>query len=205
MIAAKPSNMSFEEAAGVPLVAITAWKALIDAGHLASGQRVLIHGGAGGVGSAAVQLAKARGAYVIATASPRNHDFLRSIGADEVIDYNAVEFEDVLDDLDMVVNTVDASTGERSLEVLKPGGMMVSVVGPTAAEKCAAANVRCAISDRRTGTPLGEVLAEFVKLAEAGQFRIHVDATFPLAEAAKAWDLNRQGHTRGKIVLLVSN
>jgi NADPH:quinone reductase-like Zn-dependent oxidoreductase len=110
-----------------------------------AGQKVLIHGGAGGVGSAAVQIAKAKGAYVIATASPRHTDLVRSLGADAVLDYNSVRFEERLKDLDVVLNTVDADTGARSVGVLKAGGFLVSVVGPPAPGPCEAAQIHCGI------------------------------------------------------------
>lgn len=200
-IARKPTQATFEETAGIPLVAITAWKALIDVAEIKAGQRVLVHGGAGGVGSAAVQIAKSRGAYVIATASPRNHDFLRSIGADEIIDYNTVRFEDRLKDLDVVLNTVDNETATRSLKVLKADGMLVTVAGAATPEACAAAKVRCATQSRKAGTPLNELLTEVGKLVDAGKYDVHIDAVLPLADANKAWEMNRSGHTRGKIVL----
>ncbi len=204
-VARKPANATFEEAAGIPLVAITAWKALIDVADVQPGQRVLVHGGAGGVGSAAVQIAKHRGAYVVATASPRNNGFLRSIGADEIIDYNTVRFEDRVRDLDVVVNTVDNDTAARSLRVLKPDGILVNVAGTVEPESCAAARVRCATQSRNSGTPIDVLLSEVAKLVEAGKYDVHIDATVPLADAARAWDMNRTGHTRGKIVLVLED
>jgi NADPH:quinone reductase-like Zn-dependent oxidoreductase len=199
-IASKPTKMSFEEAAGIPVVAETAWRAIVTVSNVQTGQRVLIHGAAGGVGSSAVQIAKARGAYVIATASARNHEFLRSLGADETIDYNTTRFEDKVKDVDVVLNTVDAETGTRSIGVIKPEGILVSIVGAPPAEPCAAARIRCAI----TGPVNGEMLPSVVELANAGKFRVSIEQRMPLADAAKAWDLNRQGHTRGKIVLEVA-
>lgn len=202
-IARKPDKLSFEQAAGVPLVAVTAYKALVDVAALQRGQRVLIHGAAGGVGSAAVQIAAARGAYVIATASERNHAFLRSIGAKETIDYNAVRFEDRVHDADVVLNTVDEETARRSLATLKPNGIMVTVAGAVPTEQCTAAHMRCGAPSRQTGTPIGQVLSEVGKLADAGRFSVNVDATFPLEQAADAWALSKAGHTRGKIVLIL--
>ena len=165
--APKPTKMSFEEASGIPVVGETAWRAIVTVADVQKGQRVLIHGGAGGVGSSAVQIAKARGAYVIATASPRNHDFLRKLGADEVIDYNTVRFEDKVKDADVVVNTVDADTGSRSIKVVKPGGIIVSVVGPAPAEACAAAKIRC----EQTGRVTGELLRHGRGPGEPGRVR----------------------------------
>jgi NADPH:quinone reductase-like Zn-dependent oxidoreductase len=200
-LAAKPSRLSFEEAAGMPVVGETAWRALVSLADVQPGQRVLIQGGAGGVGSSAVQIAKLRGAYVIATASPAHTELLRSLGADEIVDYHRVRFEDTLKDIDVVLNTVDAETGARSLAVLKPGGILVSVAGAGPAAQCEAAKVRCAV----TGHVTGEMLGKLSELAEAGKFRIPIDRQFPLAEAADALALNRQGHTGGKIILEVSH
>ncbi len=198
--APKPTKMSFEEAAGIGVVGETAYRAIVTVANVQKGQRVLIHGGAGGVGSSAVQIAKARGAYVIATASPRNHEFLRKLGADEVIDYNTTKFEDKVKDADVVVNTVDLETGTRSTKVVKPGGIIVSVVGPTPAEPCAAAMIRC----EQTGRVTGELLRPVVDLANEGKFAISIEQQLTLADAAKAWESNRAGHTRGKIVLTVA-
>jgi NADPH:quinone reductase-like Zn-dependent oxidoreductase len=202
-IARKPAKLSFEQAAGVPLVAVTAYKALVDVAEVHTGQRVLIHGAAGGVGSAGVQIAVARGAYVIATASERNHAFLKSIGAKETIDYNTERFEDRVHDADVAFNTVDEDTARRSLATLKPGGMMVTVAGAVPTEQCAAAHVRCGSPSRKTGTAIGQVLAEVGKLADAGKFTINVDAQFPMEKVSEAWALSKAGHTRGKIVLNV--
>lgn len=198
-IARKPDKMTFEEAAGLPVVAETAWRALVTVGDVQEGQRVLIHGGAGGVGSIAIQIAKARGAYVIATASARNHEFLRSLGADETIDYNTTRFEDVVRDVDLVLNTANVDTTHRSIGVVKPGGILVSIVGEPPADACKAAGIRGAV----TGPASGEMLPRVVELVNAGKLRIHINQRLPLAEAAKAWELSRGGHTRGKIILMV--
>jgi NADPH:quinone reductase-like Zn-dependent oxidoreductase len=199
-VAAKPERLSFEEAAGIPVAGETAWHALVTIASVQPGQRVLIHGGAGGVGSSAVQIAKARGAYVIATASPSHFELLRSLGADEVVDYHSVGFEEKLKDIDVVFNTVDADTGARSVAVLRPGGILVSVFGAARDAQCEAAKIRCAVTGHATGEMLGSLSA----LADQGKFRVHIDERFPLAEAAKALDLSHQGHTGGKIILEVS-
>jgi NADPH:quinone reductase-like Zn-dependent oxidoreductase len=199
-IARKPARMSFEEAAGIPIVGETAWRALVTGADVKPGQRVLIHGAAGGVGSSAVQIARSRGAHVIATASQRNHEFLRSIGADETIDYNTTRFEDVVRNADVVLNTVNAETGQRSLATLKRGGVLVSVVGPTSEDLCRAAQVRCV----ETGLVNGNLLGELAQLANEGKFRVHVDEVLSLDEVAKAWDMNRGRHTRGKLVLTLA-
>jgi NADPH:quinone reductase-like Zn-dependent oxidoreductase len=199
-VAAKPRSLSFEEAAGMPVAGETAWRALVTIANVKPGQRVLIHGGAGGVGSSAVQIAKARGAYVIATASPTHDEFLRSLGVDELVDYHKVRFEEKLKDIDVVLNTVDPDTGARSIAVVRPGGTLVSVAGAAPAAQCEAASIRCAV----TGPATGELLGPLSELADQGKFRIHIDRQFPLADAAKALELNRQGHTGGKIILEVS-
>ncbi len=200
-LALKPSHMSFDEAAGIPVVGETAWRAMVTVGNLQPGQRVLIHGGAGGVGSSAVQIAKARGARVIATASPSHNALLRSLGADEIIDYHSVRFEESLKDLDVVLNTVDAETTLRSIAVVKPGGMLVSVAGGVPTAQCEAAHIRCAV----TGSVTGEFLGELSELANHDHFRVSIEQRLPLADAAKAWELNRSGHTGGKIILEVSH
>jgi NADPH:quinone reductase-like Zn-dependent oxidoreductase len=199
-VAVKPERLSFEEAAGIPVVGETAWRSIVTVADVKAGQRVLIHGGAGGVGSSAVQIAKSRGAYVIATASARHADLLRSLGADEVIDYNNVRFEQKVKNVDVVLNTVDEETGARSIGVLKPGGILVSVVGQTPAPLCAAAQIRCA----SPGHVTGEMLGFLSDLANSGKFHVVIDQHLPLADAAQAWDLSRQGHIGGKIILDVS-
>lgn len=199
-IAAKPTKMSFPEAAGIGVVGETAWRAMVTVGDVKPGQTVLIHGGAGGVGSSAVQIAKARGARVIATASARNHAFLKSLGVDETIDYNTTRFEDKVKNVDLVLNTVDADTGQRSVGVVKEGGMLVSIVGPPPAAPCTAARIRCAV----TGTVNGQQLPLVVELANAGKFSIPVAKRLPLGDAGKAWEESRAGHVRGKIILDVA-
>ena len=203
-LARKPKSMTFEQAAGVPIAAETAYRALHESGGIKSGQTVLIHGAAGGVGSAAVQIAKAAGARVIGTASPNNHEFLKSLGADAVIDYRTQKFEALVKDADIVLNTVDAATNARSIGVVRPGGVLVSIVGSPNLAACAAAEIRCRRPNRETGAPTADLLERIAELADAGKFRVHVEATYPMAETAKAWMKSREGHTRGKLVIQVS-
>ena len=203
-LARKPKALSFEQAAGVPIAAETAYRALHEAAKLARGQTILIHGAAGGVGSAAVQVAKAAGAHVIGTASASNHEFVRSLGADEVIDYQTQKFEDVVKNVDVVLNTANADTNARSIAVVREGGVLVSIVGPPDAAACAAAKIRCTRPDRDTGAPNADLLARVGELAEAGQFTVSVEQTYTMADAAKAWEKNRAGHTRGKLIVVVS-
>jgi NADPH:quinone reductase-like Zn-dependent oxidoreductase len=199
-IAAKPKKMSFEEASGIPVVAETAWRAVVTVGNVQKGQRVLIHGAAGGVGSSAVQFAKARGAYVIGTASARNHAFLKSLGVDETIDYTTTRFETKVKDLDVVINTADADTNARSIGIVKKGGMLVSVVGAPSDSACAAAGIKCT----GVGSVNGSMLPAIVDFANNNKFSINIEQKMTLADAAKAWEINRAGHVRGKIVLVVS-
>jgi NADPH:quinone reductase-like Zn-dependent oxidoreductase len=203
-LARKPQSMTFEQAAGVPIAAETAYRALHEAGRIARGQTILIHGAAGGVGSAAVQIAKAAGASVIGTASPNNHEFLRSLGVDQVIDYRSQKFEDVAKNVDLVLNTADAETNARSIRVVREGGALVSIVGPPNAAACAAAKIRCAMPDRSTGPSSAELLAKVGELAGAGKFKVFVEESYSMANAAKAWDKSRMGHTRGKLIVRVS-
>jgi NADPH:quinone reductase-like Zn-dependent oxidoreductase len=203
-LAKKSKALSFEQAAGVPIAGETAYRSLHEAAKIQRGQTVLIHGAAGGVGSAAVQIAKAAGARVIGTASASNHEFLKSIGADEVIDYRSQRFEDVVKNVDLVLNTVDGATATRSIAVLRAGGTLVSVAGSPDASACAAAQVTCTRPNRDTGASNADMLQRVMQLADAGKFKVHVDEGFAMADAAKAWDKSRGGHTRGKLVIKVS-
>ncbi len=198
----KPAAYSWREAAAYPTVGIAAWRYLVVAARVATGDRVLVHGGAGGVGSMAVQIAKARGAHVIATASERNLAYLRQIGADEVIDYRATRFEDVVREVDIVLDTVGGDTLARSGAVLRQGGRLVTTAGRVPEAICASGTVEC------PATPPWDVrlgLSYLAPLIEDGKLKVNVDRVFPLAEAAAAQALNRAGHTRGKIVLQVAD
>jgi len=199
-VALKPKSIDHVNAAAVPLAALTAWQALYDGAKLSAGQTVLIHGAAGGVGTFAVQFAKLKGARVIGTASKKNHDFLRSLGADEMIDYNTTKFEDVVHDVDAVLDTITGETADRSYQVIKKGGVYVSILMPPSQEKAAAHGIRAAHTFVQANV---EQLAEIAKLIDSGKLKIVIEKVFPLAEARAAQELNAQGHTRGKIVLRV--
>lgn len=203
-LARKPRAMTFEQAAGMPIAAETAYRALYEAGGLQRGQTVLIHGAAGGVGSAAVQIARAGGARVIGTASANNLEFLKSIGAERVIDYTAQKFEDVVGHVDLVLNTANVETTTRSLGVVRPGGVLVTIVGGTDAAACEAAKIRCARPDRGTGASNAEMLTQVVKLADGGKFKVFVDGVYPMEDAGEAWEKSRDGHTRGKLIIQVT-
>ena len=196
----KPESLDFIHAAAVPVGALTSWQALFDLAHLAAGQRVLIHGAAGGVGSMAVQLAKSKRAFVIGTASARNAQFLRGLGVDQVIDYRTARFEEAVHDLDVVLDTIGGDTQERSLSVLKKGGVLVSTVSEPPEAQCAAAGVQGAMFMVQ---PNAAQLAEIAQLIEAGKVRPFVETVLPLREACQAQELSQGGHTRGKIVLEV--
>jgi NADPH:quinone reductase-like Zn-dependent oxidoreductase len=203
-LARKPKSMTFEAAAGVPIAGETAYRALHETGGIKPGQTVLIHGAAGGVGSAAVQIAKAAGARVIGTASANNLEFLKSIGADQVIDYRTQKFEDLVKNVDLVLNTANAETNARSIGVVREGGILVSIVAAPDATACAAAKIRCARPDRSTGAPNADMLARVGELADAGKFKVHVDGIYPMSDAATAWERSRDGHTRGKLIIQVT-
>ena len=193
-----PTSIPFEQAAAIPLTGLTAWNAVVTTAAVKRGQRVLVQGGAGGVGSMAVQIAKARGAYVIATASSNNREFLQSIGADEVIDYKAVRFEDVLKDLDVVIDTVGGETLARSVAVLRKGGKLVSVAGGMKSSECASAGIECpGLASARVRSALDALS----RLVEARSLRVNVERVLPLASAAEAQEISKAGHVRGKIVL----
>ena len=199
-IALKPKSLDHIHAAALPLAGLTAWQTLFDAGGLSSGQRVLIHAAAGGVGSLAVQLAKWKGAHVIGTASKRNHEFLRKLGVDQVVDYTTERFEEVVQPVDVVLDTVGGDTQERSWKVLKPGGILVSVVSPPSAEAASAHGVRQAFVFIKPSAPQ---LAEIAKLASDEKLKAIVETVLPLSDATRAQELSQRGHTRGKIVLRV--
>ena len=201
-LAPKPRSLDYVQAAGVPLVGLTAWQALFDHAGLSAGQSVLIHGAAGGVGSMAVQLARWAGAHVIGTASARNHDFLRELGANEVIDYTSTRFENVLRDVDIVLDTIGGDTMERSWGVLKKGGLLVSVFSPPAQEQAEAHGVRAVFFVVR---PNRAELIQIAKLIDAGQLRPVIESVLPLSEARQAFERGLSGHTRGKIILLVAD
>ena len=200
-LVSKPERLSFEEAAAVPVGALTARYALVDLADVQAGQTVLIHGGAGGVGLFAVQMARAMGAHVIATASAGNLDFVRSLGAETVIDYHATQFETVARDVDMVLDTIGGEVEARSWQVLKKGGILVSIVGQPSEEQAATHGVRAAAV--RTAFT-GEQLRAINALIEDGKVKPEVGPMFPLAEAAKAQTLSQEGHGRGRIVLQIA-
>jgi NADPH:quinone reductase-like Zn-dependent oxidoreductase len=201
ILAHKPATVDHVHAAAVPLVGLTAWQGLIEYARIEAGARVLIHGAGGGVGHLAVQLVKAYGGHVIGTAGADKHDFVRGLGADEVIDYRAVDFTEVVSGVDVVFDVIGGDYGERSLRCLRPGGVFVTAVDRSNAElagKAVAAGLRfsgVAVEPDRIG------LERLAELIDAGKIRPYVDQTLPLTEVAKAHQLVEGGHTRGKLVM----
>ncbi|WP_065484855.1 NADP-dependent oxidoreductase [Streptomyces sp. PTY087I2] len=200
----KPEGIDHVQAAALPLAALTARQALVDTADVRPGQRVLIHAAAGGVGHLAVQIAKSLGAYVIGTASAAKHDFVRELGADEVIDYRTVDFGDAVSDADVVIEPMAGATRARSLDVLRPGGILVSLrPGGDAAEAAKAAAREIRVENLLVEADHAGMTA-IADLVRAGELRAHIEAAFPLAEAAKAHAMGETGRTTGKLVLVVS-
>jgi NADPH:quinone reductase-like Zn-dependent oxidoreductase len=200
-LAPKPRTLDHVQAAAVPLTALTAWQGLFEHARLVAGQTVLIHGAAGGVGVFAVQLARWTGAQVIATASQRNRDFLWELGANEIIDYTTTRFEEVVQGVDFVFDTVGGDTLHRSWQVVKPGGVLVSVVSPRPSfAEAQAYNVRPVWF---VVQPNREQLVRIGALIDEGKVRPIIDTVLPLSQARQAYEQGAKGHTRGKIVLRV--
>jgi NADPH:quinone reductase-like Zn-dependent oxidoreductase len=199
----KPAGIDHVQAGALPLVSLTAWQALVENAEVQPGQRVLIHAAAGGVGHVAVQIAKARGAYVIGTASAAKHDFLRELGVDEAIDYRETDFTEAVKDVDVVLDMLGGETALKSLRVLRPGGVVVSIVPMgkpdfyEEAERLGVRAVRMLVDADRADM---EAIAELV---EAGKLCATIAGTFPLADAAEAHALGATGRTAGKLVLTV--
>ena len=201
-VAAKPKTLNFAEAAAVPMGALTAWQALVDTAQLQPGQTILIHGGSGGVGSFAVQIAKARGARVIATASTANQDLLKQLGADVAIDYTKTRFEDVAKDVDAVLDPIGKETLARSYGVVKKGGIVMSLVArpdPVELEKRGIRGAAISVH------PDAEDLAEIARLIDAGKIKPVVTEVLPLSEAIAAQRQAETHHTRGKLVLRIAD
>jgi NADPH:quinone reductase-like Zn-dependent oxidoreductase len=194
----KPKQIDFDTAASVPVGALTAWQGIFDHGKLASGQRILITGASGAVGSMAVQLAKNKGAYVIGTGSGRNEQFVRKLGADEFVDYKKAKFEDKVSDVDVVFDAVGGDTQERAFQTLKRGGFLVSTVSPPSAEKAKEFGVTATMV---AVMPKPDQLAEINRLVESGKLKVRVATVLPLAEVKKAHQLSASGHADGKIIL----
>lgn len=221
-LALKPANLSMAEAASIPLVGLTAWQVLVERAQIAPGQKVLIHAGSGGVGTFAIQLAKHLGATVATTASAANAALVKELGADIVIDYRSQEFDEELSGYDLVLNSLDAKTLEKSLKVLKPGGKLISISGPPdpvfAREQGLNVVLRLVLrlmsagirrKAKRAGVDYsflfmraeGEQLGRIAKLVEDGTIRPVVDRTFPFEKLNDAFAYIETGHAKGKVVV----
>ncbi|WP_246002428.1 NADP-dependent oxidoreductase [Allorhizocola rhizosphaerae] len=199
----KPARLSHVQAAALPMVALTGWQSLVDTADVQPGQRVLVHAAAGGVGHVTVQIAKTLGAYVIGTASAAKHEFVKALGADEMIDYRTTDFASAVSDIDVVIDTIGEEYGPRSLRTLRPGGLVVAL----------ASRAEAALAD--VARPLGLRAAFMIveadqasmkhvaALVESGQLEVTIDTVLPLAEVAKAHELSQAGRATGKIVLSV--
>lgn len=202
LVAKKPETLDHIQAAALPIPSLTAWQALFDQAKLEAGQKILIHGAAGGVGSFAVQFAKWKGAQVIGTASASNADYVRGLGADQVIDYHAIRFEEVIHDADVVLDTIGGDTQERSWKTLKAGGVLVSLVQPPS-EKAATAHQARGIFMRENAKRTDQ-LSQIADLVVSGRIKANVETVLPLREARQAQELSQGGHARGKIVLAIA-
>jgi NADPH:quinone reductase-like Zn-dependent oxidoreductase len=203
-LAAKPPALDWAQAGGLPLAGLTALQVL-DLAGVNGGQRVLMHAAAGGVGHLLVQLARARGAQVIGTARADKHPFLRGLGADETIDYTAGPFEEAVKDVDVVVDPIGGETSLRSLRVLRPGGILVLIVGGSSEQQIAAAKEAGVRFQRHLVHPDGPRLARLADLAGRGEVRVEVAQVLPLDQAARAHQIGETGRTQGKLVLSVAS
>lgn len=199
-VALMPSNLSFTEAAAAPLTGESALQAIVDHMHLQAGQKILIHGGAGGIGTIAIQIAKHLGAYVAATATGDGLEYVKNLGADEVIDYKTQQFEDVVHDYDAVFDTVAGETYERSFKVLKPGGIIVSMLAQPGKELMEQYQVTAIAQQTKTTV---ESLNALTKLIEEGVVTIHVDKTFLLDQIAEAFKAKEDGSVKGKVAIQI--
>jgi NADPH:quinone reductase-like Zn-dependent oxidoreductase len=206
-LARKPTTVSHEQAAAVPLAALTAWQALVDTANVRPGQHVLVHAAAGGVGHLAVQFAKHLGAHVTATATSARHTWLKQLGADQTIDYTTTRFENVARDIDVVIDLIGDThdnTALRSLEVLCPDGLLVAIPAGVSPELAAAAQARGVRVTPFLVEPDAPALARIAELIDTGEVMVEVEEVFPLEQAAQAHIRGENGRTRGKLVLRVN-
>jgi NADPH:quinone reductase-like Zn-dependent oxidoreductase len=201
----KPADQTFTEAFGLGTVGVTALRTIWHA-DVKEGERVFINGIGGGIGSSAAQFAIELGAYVLGTASGRHAEYLNAIGVHEHINYREVQFDEVItESVDVVIETVGTATANQALSILKPGGRLVSIAGPADAALCEEKKVECSRIGGEFGWPNSEMLAEVARLAAAGSYRLNVDSTFPLEQAAAAQDQNFNVGTSGKVVIVVDS
>jgi len=200
-VALKPQTISFAQAAAIPMVAGAAYTSLFKLGKIKAGQKILIHGAAGAVGSFAVQMAKATGAYVIGTAAGDGITLLQSLGADEIIDYTTTDFSTAVNDVDVVLDLVGGETQMKSFGIIKKNGLLLSTVMPPSNEKAAAAGIDAAFVFT---TPDQNMLQEIAAMINSGKLKITTPAVLPLAEAKKAHEMIENRKAKGKIVLELS-
>jgi NADPH:quinone reductase-like Zn-dependent oxidoreductase len=221
-VALKPANLSFTEAAALPLVALTSWQVMFDQGHLSAGQKVFIPAGSGGVGTVAIQLAKSMGAYVATTTSTKNIEMVKQLGADEVIDYKSQDFSQILKDFDLVFDTLGGDDQAKAFEILKPGGNLISIVGPPTPKFAKEAQLHAIVefatyflSRRVRGLakkhqvnyafylmhPSGTQLEKIAAMVEKGQLKPTVDRVFPFGETPSALAYVETGRAKGKVVI----
>ncbi|WP_410582457.1 NADP-dependent oxidoreductase [Amycolatopsis sp. lyj-108] len=203
--ARKPSTLDHVHAAAVPLAGLTVWQSLVDTANIQPGQRVLIHAAAGGVGHLAVQIAKARGAYVIGTASAAKHEFLRGLGADELVDYRTADFAEEVRDVDIVLDTIGLEYGPRSLKTLRRGGRLIQLTRTNDERMPELAEAAGVTAGFTLAEPDRAGLLALAELVESGRLKPTIDTVFPLEEAAKAHELGAAGRTTGKVVLSVAD
>lgn len=203
-LAPKPKSIGFEQAAALPLVSSSAYQALVDHMNLQKGQKILIHGGAGGIGSVAIQIAKHLGAYVATTATAEDADFVKSLGADEVIDYKNQDFSTIIKDYDAVYDTVGGETKKKSYGVLKPGGALVSMIGPPEPDDEELVKERRIKYTAQFTHVTTEHLNAITKLVDDGVLKPVIDKTFTLDEAAEALEYQKTAAPKGKVVIKVA-
>ncbi len=199
-LASKPSTLDFTQAASLPLAGVSAYQALVDHIGLGHGRKILIHGGAGGIGSLAVQIARHIGAHIAVTASSRDADSVKGLGADEVIDYETQDFTTIIKGYDAVFDTVGGDTNAKSYGVLKPGGILVSMAAPPDEQAAQRQDIRYIHQFTQVTTERLEALA---RLVDDGSIKPVVDKVFPLDQAAEAMEYLRTGHPRGKVVIRI--
>jgi alcohol dehydrogenase len=199
-VALMPGNLTFAEAAAAPLTGLSALQVIVDRMHLQGGQKILIHGGAGGIGTIAIQIAKHLGAYVATTASGEGLDYVKNLGADEIIDYKSQQFEDVVHDYDAVFDTVAGETYERSFKALRPGGIIVSMIAQPNQGLMDQYKVTAIVQQTTTTV---ESLNALTKLIEEGVVTIHIDKTFPLEEITEAFEARESGSVKGKVAIQI--
>ena len=199
-IAHKPKNVSHEEAAALPVAGISAWQALVETINLSKGQKILIHGGAGGIGTFAIQLAKHLGAHVATTVREKDKHFVKNLGADEVIDYENQSFDDILKDYDAVFDTVGGETYAKSFRVLKKGGIIVSMLEQPRQDLMKEHGVRAVAQFTQVN---GERLSKLAELVDRHAIRVQIDKKFPLDKAGEALMYQQEGHPIGKVIISV--